>query len=112
MSRRIDDPALDHAADTTADQAALENGRVRLSQKVAERLRRDIVNKTFRPGERLIEDKLSAELGVSRVPIREAIKTLIAEGLLVPTATRGVCVADLSPTSSRNWSKCAARSRA
>lgn len=84
-------------SDGPFDHPALENGRLRLSQIVAEQLRRAIVNKQFRPGERLIEEKLSAEFGVSRVPIREAIKTLISEGLLEPTRTRGVCVVDLSP---------------
>lgn len=73
-----------------------EKARTRLGEDVAESLRRAILNKVFKPGERLIEDRLSAEFGVSRVPIREAIKTLIAEGLVVPTGSRGVRVAEIS----------------
>ena len=45
---------------------------------------------------RLVEDRLSAELGVSRMPIRDAIQSLVADGLAAPTGRRGTRVADLS----------------
>ena len=67
---------------------------VRLGQSVADRLRAAILAGTYKPGERLIEDRLSAEFAVSRVPVREAIRTLTAEGLVVPTASRGARVAE------------------
>ena len=51
-----------------------------LSQRVADELRRSILTNRRRPGERLVEDRLSEELGVSRVPIREALRTLAGEG--------------------------------
>ncbi|MCK8783314.1 FCD domain-containing protein [Roseomonas sp. NAR14] len=116
MSRPIPTPELDAighatpAAGTTADAAApgqAEPGqagpgrRVPLSQQATEALRRAILGGRLAPGERLVEERLSAELGMSRVPIREAIKQLVAEGLAVPAESapggRGAQVAALSP---------------
>ena len=51
----------------------------------------------FAPGERLVEDRLAATFGVSRNPVREAIRMLAAEGLVEVTARRGATVARLSP---------------
>ncbi|MEI7875905.1 MAG: GntR family transcriptional regulator, partial [Alphaproteobacteria bacterium] len=47
--------------------------RASLSKVVAEQIRGQILSGKLRPGERLVEDRLSAELGVSRVPVREAL---------------------------------------
>ena len=55
--------------------------RATLSDRVFAELRAGILSGRFRPGERLVEEKLSPEYGVSRVPMREAIKRLQAEGL-------------------------------
>ena len=46
------------------------------------------------PGARLVERNLAAELGVSRVPVREALRDLVAEGYAVDRATRGIAVRD------------------
>jgi DNA-binding GntR family transcriptional regulator len=70
--------------------------RVPLGRQVAAALRRAILTGRYRPGERLVEDRLSLEFNVSRVPVREAIKTLAAEGLVVPMPKRGARVAELS----------------
>jgi DNA-binding GntR family transcriptional regulator len=59
-------------------------------------MRRLILDGSLRPGERLIEDRLAAQLGVSRNPIREGILVLEAEGFLEVTARRGTFVAVLS----------------
>lgn len=67
-----------------------------LRDKVAEAIRAAILAGRFRPGERLIEDRLAEEFGVSRNPIREAIRTLASEGLIEVTARRGAMVAVLS----------------
>lgn len=67
-----------------------------LGQAVAAALRRAILTGRYGPGERLIEDRLSAEFNVSRVPVREALRTLAAEGLVVPIPRRGARVAALS----------------
>ena len=68
-----------------------------LGKTVAEQLRRLILTGQHKPGERLVEDRLSAELGVSRVPIREALRTLAAEGLVDLPPRRGASEAQLSP---------------
>lgn len=68
-----------------------------LGKRAAESLRRAIVIGRYKPGERLVEEKLSAELGISRVPIREALRTLAAEGLVELRPNRGASVAPVSP---------------
>jgi DNA-binding GntR family transcriptional regulator len=67
-----------------------------LRNLVATELRRLILDGTLPPGERLIEDRLAELLGVSRNPIREAIRMLEAEGFLNVAARRGSFVATLS----------------
>jgi len=73
-----------------------------LSQRVAQELRRSILTNRRRPGERLVEDRLSEELGVSRVPIREALRMLAGEGLVDMQPRRGASVADVSPEVARD----------
>jgi DNA-binding GntR family transcriptional regulator len=67
-----------------------------LRDMVAAEMRRLILDGTLKPGERLIEDRLAEMLGVSRNPVREAIRVLDAEGFLDVTARRGSFVATLS----------------
>ncbi|WP_371376342.1 GntR family transcriptional regulator [Sporomusa aerivorans] len=67
-----------------------------LREVVAETLREAIVNGTLNPGERLMEIQLAEELGVSRTPVREAIRKLELEGFVVMLPRRGTYVADLS----------------
>jgi len=67
-----------------------------LRDVVATEMRRLILDGTLRPGERLIEDRLAEQLGVSRNPVREAIRVLEGEGFLDVTARRGSFVATLS----------------
>ncbi|MET9021837.1 GntR family transcriptional regulator [Actinopolymorpha sp. NPDC004070] len=54
------------------------------SARVARVLREQIVDGVRAPGSRLVERDLAAELGISRVPVREALHTLAGEGLAVP----------------------------
>ena len=67
-----------------------------LREVVAETLREAIVNGMLKPGERLMEIQLAEELGVSRTPVREAIRKLELEGFVVMIPRRGTYVADLS----------------
>ncbi|MGW5052758.1 GntR family transcriptional regulator [Actinokineospora sp. NPDC004072] len=53
------------------------------SERVVRRLRDEIIDGVRRPGSRLVERELAAELGVSRVPVRDALRVLVAEGLVV-----------------------------
>ena len=66
------------------------------SEMVAQRIREAILGGTLHPGDRLIEADLAAELGVSRGPVREGIRLLATEGLVVLRRNRGAVVS--SPT--------------
>lgn len=62
-------------------------------------LRKAILDGTIKPGERLMEVHLANRLGVSRTPIREAIRKLELEGLVVMMPRRGAIVAKISEKS-------------
>jgi DNA-binding GntR family transcriptional regulator len=81
---------------TSTAAGSVGSSHLPLRDVVATELRRLILDGTLRPGERLIEDRLAEQLGVSRNPIREAIRVLEAEGFLDVTARRGSFVATLS----------------
>lgn len=67
-----------------------------LYQQVAEQLRSKIFAHDLKPGAWLDEQTLAAEYGISRTPLREALKLLAAEGLVVLKPRRGCYVAELS----------------
>ncbi len=68
-----------------------------LYQQVAERLRARILAHELAPGSWIDEQALAAELGISRTPLREALKVLAAEGLVAMKLRRGAYVAEVSP---------------
>ena len=65
-------------------------------QQVVEALRSAIVAGRYEPGERLIETSLSEELGTSRGPVREALRQLENEGLVMSFPYRGAVVLGVS----------------
>jgi DNA-binding GntR family transcriptional regulator len=65
-------------------------------QFVLEELRRAITSGRLRPGAPIRQDVVAEEFGVSRVPLREALKTLQGEGLVTYRAHRGYYVEELS----------------
>lgn len=67
-----------------------------LRGKVFIQLQNDILNGLYQPGDNLIETKLSEELGVSRTPIREAIRQLELEGLVQSIPNKGAIVKGIS----------------
>lgn len=67
-----------------------------LYQEVAERLRERIFNRELEPGSWIDEQKLTAELGISRTPLREALKVLAVEGLVTMKVRRGAYVTEMS----------------
>lgn len=67
-----------------------------LREVVCETLREAIRKGVLQPGERLMEIQLAEELGVSRTPVREAIRKLELEGYVVMMPRRGTYVASLS----------------
>ena len=67
-----------------------------LHLKVSRVLREAILRGHFKPGERLVQEELASSLGVSRMPVREALRKLEAEGLVVIEPHRGAIVTSLS----------------
>ena len=63
---------------------------------VAQRIREAILEGTLRPGDRLIEADIAAEFDISRGPVREGIRLLAVEGLVVLRRNRGAVIT--SPT--------------
>jgi DNA-binding GntR family transcriptional regulator len=74
----------------------LEIPRLALHEQVAARLRTLLVEGTIAPGGKLNERELCELLGVSRTPLREAIKLLAAEGLVDLLPNRGAVAVKLS----------------
>ncbi len=66
--------------------------------RIADQLRDAILNGDIAPGQPIVEATLAAQFGVSRGPLREAIRHLIDEGLLVQIPFTGTRVVDLSAT--------------
>ncbi len=79
-----------------------ELGRIQIEQYkplrdiVFETLRKAILDGDLKPGERVMEVQLAEKLGVSRTPVREAIRKLELEGLLEMIPRKGAYVADVS----------------
>jgi DNA-binding GntR family transcriptional regulator len=67
-----------------------------LAQQVTERLRHAILAGKLTGGQTLRQEELAAQLGVSRIPVREALRQLEAEGFVVLQPHRGAVVATLS----------------
>jgi DNA-binding GntR family transcriptional regulator len=68
-----------------------------LAAALVERLREQIVSGELREGEQLRQDAIAAEFQTSRIPVREALSHLAAEGLITIVANRGAIVSALSP---------------
>ena len=67
-----------------------------LYEEVAELLRQRIFRRELEPGSWIDELKLSQEYGISRTPLREALKVLAAEGLVTMKVRRGAYVTEVS----------------
>jgi DNA-binding GntR family transcriptional regulator len=67
-----------------------------LYERVAERLREQIFARALEPGSWIDEQKLALEYGISRTPLREALKVLAAEGLVTMRVRRGAYVTEVS----------------
>ncbi len=72
------------------------SGTVSSQESVLAALRELIGTGQLGPGQQIVQETLSATLGVSRVPIREALRVLEGEGQVVHFPNRGYFVADLS----------------
>jgi DNA-binding GntR family transcriptional regulator len=64
---------------------------------VADRMRTAILDGQYKPGEWMRQERIAQELGVSQMPVREALKQLASEGLIEHVPYRGARVVDISP---------------
>ena len=87
-------PAATAAAPSAAAPPSL--ARRALYQDVADRLRQQIFARELEPGSWIDEVKLAAQYGISRTPMREALKVLAVEGLVTLKAGRGAYVTEMS----------------
>ncbi len=67
-----------------------------LYQVVAERLRQQIFNRDLQPGDWIDEQRIAVDYGISRTPLREALKVLAVEGLVTMKPRRGAYVTEMS----------------
>ncbi|MGP3923764.1 MULTISPECIES: GntR family transcriptional regulator [unclassified Streptomyces] len=74
---------------------AVATGRIP-AHAVCQAIRDDIVSGVHPPGSRLTEEVLARRYGVSRVPVREALRTLESEGFVTTRRHAGACVAEPS----------------
>ena len=79
--------------EATPDRVSTEGP---LSEHVRDVLRQRIIERDLAPGARLVERQLAAELDVSRVPVREALRALRAEGFVEDRPPRGMVVRQLT----------------
>lgn len=95
MSKFNLDPANRAAVTTLPDVPAIAPRRA-LYEDVAERLREQIYNRELEPGSWIDEQRLATEYGISRTPLREALKVLATEGLVTMKVRRGAYVTEMS----------------
>lgn len=75
-----------------------KDNRMSVSDEVHAELRRRLIAGHFDPGQKLKEEHIAADLGVSRTPVRAAIQRLVSEGLLEATPKRGAVVSEWRTT--------------
>jgi DNA-binding GntR family transcriptional regulator len=73
------------------------NTLVSLKDEVKEKLREDIIMLKLEPGDRIVETEVAKRLGISQVPVREALRGLEEEGLINTIKYRGAFVSDINP---------------
>ena len=74
-----------------------------LRERILSTIRAAIVNGEIRPGTRIMEPELAERFGISRTPIREAIRQLESEGLISVIPRKGAIVASISPQDISNF---------
>ncbi len=73
----------------------------RTPAEIADAIRDEILRGDLEPGTSARQDELAARFAVSRVPVREALRSLVAEGLVTWESQRGFRVAQLAPEEAR-----------
>ena len=87
---------------TVEDEPGARIEQPSLVDLAAEKIRDLVLAGTLKPGERVREAWLSGQLGISRPPLREAIRVLIHQGLLERMPRRGISVVSLTETDIRD----------
>ena len=67
-----------------------------LTERVFNEIEQAILNGVYAAGDQLVESKISSQLGVSRTPVREALKQLELEGLVTTIPNKGTFVIGVS----------------
>ncbi len=67
-----------------------------IGYEVYQKIKHDILENKLKPGEKLVEEELAAELNVSRTPVREALKQLDQDGLVTYYPRKGSVVSEIS----------------
>ncbi len=80
-----------------ANETVPKSVRTSLTEQITAEVRRRILSGQLAEGTTLRQERLATELGVSRIPLREAIRHLEAEGLVVSELHKGTIVSSLSP---------------
>lgn len=80
----------------TPEETFIELDDLTLKDRIYQILKDSVIRHRVKPGERLIDQEIADNLGVSRTPVREALNRLGAEGLVSIIPRRGVFVTDLS----------------
>ncbi|MFE9243987.1 GntR family transcriptional regulator [Nocardiopsis sp. NPDC006938] len=78
--------------------ARTSGGSAPLTEAAESAIREGIISGRYPPGARLRERELSEELGVSRLPVREALRNLRHDGFIMTSAHRGATVRTMSTT--------------
>ena len=86
-----------------------------LGSRVFQKIRDNILNGTYKENDELRETAIGKELGVSRTPVREALRQLELEGLVTIIPNRGAYVSGISHSEAlsenRCWKDCAPAGR-
>jgi len=76
-----------------------------LRKKIYERIEQAIINGELKPGEKIIESQLAQEMGISRTPVREALRLLESKGYVSQSEKGGVKVTEISKENIKEWSE-------
>ncbi|NHC60179.1 GntR family transcriptional regulator [Paenalcaligenes suwonensis] len=93
------------SATQSTDNRRVGDHHASLFAVIRDQLRDRILSGEFHPGDRLVEGKLATEMGVSRIPVREALRELASEGLVTIEPRRGASVSVLSPDIAYNMAE-------
>lgn len=97
MKKPSANPGPPRVSPPEQSQKAGGEEKTKLVEKVVAQLSRDILVGVYAPGERIREPEVSARIGVSRAPVREALRILEHEGMIEVTPWRGARVINPSP---------------